>query len=74
MSIGIKYTHQNSKIAVPIHCAPFISGVNNPSIGIIKQNMKNTPCISSKPFNHLSGFVFIVIANPAKKVDNAIKA
>ncbi len=71
---GIKKAHQNKTTAVPIEPAPSIPGENNPSMGRIKQVIKNTPWIRSRAFSHLFGLVCTSIAKPAKNVDSDIKA
>lgn len=68
--IGQKYKHQNSNIAIPIHVG--LSVLNTPSIGIVKQEIKNNPCTMSKYFSHLSIFDCGFIVNPAKNVANDI--
>lgn len=64
--IGRKYKHQNSNTATSTHAGLF--ALNNPSIGAIRQDIKNTPCIISRCFNHRSAFVIGVIVSPAKNV------
>lgn len=66
--IGTKYKHQNSNTTTPIHVG--LSALNTPSIGAIKQEIKNTPCTISKYFSQQSVFVCGFIVNPAKNVAN----
>ena len=70
--IGQKYKHQNSNTATPTHVGLF--ALNNPSIGAIRQDIKNAPCIISRYFNHWSAFVLDVTVNPAKNVANDMTA
>lgn len=70
MLIGQKYKHQNSNTAIPTHVG--LSALNTPSIGTIKQEIKNTPCTTSRYFSHLSVFACDFIVNPAKNVANDI--
>lgn len=70
--IGQKYKHQNSNTTVPIHVG--LSALNSPSIGAIRQDIKNTPCIRSRYFSHRSVFVCDCTVNPAKNVANDMTA
>ena len=70
--IGQKYKHQNSNTATPIHVG--LSALNTPSIGTIKQEIKNTPCTINRNFSHLSIFVCGFTVRPAKNVANDMTA
>lgn len=72
MLIGQKYKHQNSSTATPIHVG--LSGLNNPSMGKIRHDIKNTPCSMSRYFNHRSAFVCDGTVKPAKNAANDITA
>ena len=74
MPIGKKYKHHTSSaITPPIEFDPPLLA-NMPVIGIIKQLIKNIPCINNKYFNALSFLLFTFNVNPIKNVDHAIIA
>ena len=74
MPIGKKYKHHTSSAITPPIEPDALWLANIPVIGIIKQLIKNTPCINNKYFNALSFLLFTFIVNPIKNVDNAIIA